>query len=142
MKRQNLKAKKHSEKSIETSIAINGILQYKQYAGSIEYDKEDHMFYGKVLYINDSVLFSGNNIEELTAEFENAIEDYLGMCKEEGLEPNKTMSGVFNIRTTPEYHYCLSIISKRENTSLNNVINEAIKDFLSINWLVPHSIKK
>jgi len=142
MKRQNLKDKKHTEKSIEASIVINGILQYKQYAGSIEYDNEDNMFYGKVLYINDSVLFSGNNIEKLTAEFKNAIKDYLSMCKEEGLEPNKPMSGVFNIRTTPEYHYCLSVISKRENTSLNNVINEAIKKFLSLNWLIPDSTKK
>ena len=135
MKKKEAKANQLSQIKID----IAGVLHYNEYVGSIEYDSAENIFYGKVLYINDSVLFSGESLEELSKEFEISVKDYLEMCKQEGLEPNKPMSGVFNIRTTPENHYCLSVISKREKTSLNNIVNEAIKEFISVKWVISNS---
>ncbi|MBL0340886.1 MAG: toxin-antitoxin system HicB family antitoxin [Bacteroidetes bacterium] len=59
------------------------------------------------------------------------MKHYLCVCKAEGVEPNKPMSGVLNVRTTPEYHYKLSVISKREKQSLNKIVNEAIQFFIA-----------
>lgn len=112
------------------NIDIGGSLLYNDYIGSIEYSKEDNMFYGKVLYINDTILFEGETIKELVKDFEEGVKHYLEVCKAENVEPNKPMSGVFNVRTTPEFHYKLSVISKKENLSLNKIINEAIAYFI------------
>ncbi|MBL0340885.1 MAG: hypothetical protein IPP71_08140 [Bacteroidetes bacterium] len=63
--------KRKEEKSIQSSkpqthnIELEGSLQYNDYIGSIEYSKEDNMFYGKVLYINDTILFEGESIKKL-----------------------------------------------------------------------------
>lgn len=129
--------KRKEEKSIQISkhqtynIEIEGSLQFNDYIGSIEYSKEDNMFYGKVLYINDTILFEGETIKKLIKDFEEGVNHYLAVCKAEGVEPNKPMSGVFNVRTTPEYHYKLSVISKREKLSLNKIVNEAIGFFIN-----------
>lgn len=125
--------------SAETKVAISGVLSYKDYVGSIEYDTDENVFHGVVLYINDSILFSGATIEALKTDFEQSIDEYLKVCTAEGLEPNKPMSGTFNIRTSPENHYCLAILSKKENTSLNNIVNMAITDFIHEKMPTIHS---
>jgi predicted HicB family RNase H-like nuclease len=127
--KKNLRGSKNAL-SAETKVAISGVLSYKEYVGSIEYDTNENVFHGVVLYINDSILFSGATIEALKKDFEQSIDEYLNVCKAEGLEPNKPMSGTFNIRTSPENHYCLAILSKKEKTSLNNIVNMAITDFI------------
>ncbi len=131
MKKTVKKPRLKKETSVEkTKVEISGVLSYGGYVGSIEYDSEENIFHGKVLYIQDSVLFNGDSIEKLRVDFEQSIQDYLQACEAEGLEPNKPMSGTFNIRTSPENHYCLSILSKREKTSLNNIVNLAITEYI------------
>lgn len=125
----NLRGSKNAL-SAETKVAISGVLSYKEYVGSIEYDTNENVFHGVVLYINDSILFSGATIEALKKDFEQSIDEYLNVCKAEGLEPNKPMSGTFNIRTSPENHYNLSILSKREKTSINSLVNLAINEYI------------
>lgn len=115
----------------KTKVEISGVLSYGGYVGSIEYDSEENIFHGKVLYIQDSVLFDGESIEALRIDFEQSIQEYIQACEAEGIEPNKPMSGTFNIRTSPENHYCLSILSKKEKTSLNNIVNLAIAAYLN-----------
>lgn len=130
MKKQENMTKQNTSETKIQNIEIDGSLQYNDYIGSIEYSKEDNMFYGKVLYINDAILFEGETIKELYKDFEEGVKHYLAICKAEGTEPNKPMSGTFNVRTSPEYHYKLSVISKRENLSLNKIVNEAISYFI------------
>lgn len=142
MKKKENKAKKNAKHLMKTNIAITGTLNFKEYVGSIDYNNSENVFYGKVLYINDSILYSADNLEDLTKEFESSIEDYLEMCKNEDLEPNKPMGGVFNVRTTPQNHYFLSVISKRENTTLNKIINEAINLFINEKGLAHHPTLK
>lgn len=52
-------------------------LTYKKYKGSIEFSKEDKIYFGKVLNLNDLVSYEGKDITELEKDFEFAIEDYI-----------------------------------------------------------------
>lgn len=56
-------------------------MKYLNFSGSIEYDLDDKIFFGKVLDINDLVNFEGDNKEELQQNFQNAINDYIEFCK-------------------------------------------------------------
>ena len=62
---------------------------YKGFKGSCEYSKEGICFYGKLIGINDLISYEADNIENLKVEFENAVDDYLQMCKEINKTPEK-----------------------------------------------------
>ena len=52
-------------------------VEYKGYIGSIEYSESDKVFFGKVLGIKSLISYEGNNIDELTQDFHEAIDAYL-----------------------------------------------------------------
>ena len=52
------------------------ILHYKDYEGSVEYDCEDGVFYGKVTNINDLVTFVGVNWEGFVYNFMCSVDEY------------------------------------------------------------------
>ena len=108
----------------------NNLLKYKNYIGSVEYDLTDKCLFGKVLFIDDLVTYEGNTIEELENAFKLMVDDYLETFKEIGKEPQKSYSGNFNIRTTPEIHQALAEIAKIENVSLNKLIITIFSNFV------------
>ena len=67
-----------------------GYLKYKGYTGSVEYSEEDQCLFGKVQGMaKDSITYEGTTVEELTADFQGAVDDYLALCEEKGIEPRK-----------------------------------------------------
>ena len=53
-----------------------GYLKYKGYTGSVEYSEDDKCLFGKVQGMSkDSITYEGSTVEELTADFEGAIDD-------------------------------------------------------------------
>lgn len=65
------------------------ILEYKGYTGSIEFSEEDNLFFGKVIGIRSLLSYEGKDIDELTEDFQGAIDDYLNLCEEIEKEPEK-----------------------------------------------------
>ena len=58
--------------------------------GSIEYSEEDKCLHGKILGIDDLVTFEGESISQLEQEFQEAVEEYLDICKRHSREPQKS----------------------------------------------------
>ena len=70
-------------------------LEYKGYSGSVEFSKEDHCLFGKVLGMDkDCITYEGSTIEELESDFEGAIDDYLSSCIDRKVEPTIVFSGL------------------------------------------------
>ena len=68
-----------------------GYLKYKGYTGSVEYSEEDKCLFGEVQGMaKDSITYEGSTVEELTEDFEGAVDDYLALCDEKGIEPRIT----------------------------------------------------
>ena len=59
-------------------------LNYQDYTATITYSAEDEVFFGKVIGLNDLVLFEGTSVAQLKQAFAEAIEDYLETCKNLG----------------------------------------------------------
>ena len=53
------------------------IIECKGYIGSVEFSKEDNLFWGKVQGVESLVLYEGKNKEELVEDFHNAVDEYL-----------------------------------------------------------------
>lgn len=105
---------------------MNDILSYKNYFGSVHYSATDETFYGKVIGINDLVNFEGSSVKELKAAFEEAVEDYLELCKEIVKTPDKTYKGTFNVRVPSYLHKEASIFAALHNMTLNEFVKKAL----------------
>jgi predicted HicB family RNase H-like nuclease len=65
---------------------IGQFKEYKSYVGSIEYDEEDELYYGKLLNIRDLINYHASNVMELYQHYKDAVDDYIEFKKEIGKE--------------------------------------------------------
>ena len=97
---------------------MSNLLEYKDYLGTVEYSS------------SDKVLYEGDSIESLQADFEEAVDDYLEMCAEQGVEPQKTYKGTFNVRISPMLHKNLAEFAASHNKTLNSTVEDAIRAYV------------
>jgi predicted HicB family RNase H-like nuclease len=105
---------------------MKDMLKYKNYFGSIHYNSEDRVFFGKIEFIRALVSYEGRDADTLVSSFEDAVDDYLANCKEQGVEPEKPFKGSFNVRVAPELHQKIAIAASQHGVSLNRFIAEAL----------------
>lgn len=70
---------------------MKNMMTYRGYYGSVHYNDEDQLFYGKLEFIEALVSYEGKDIVELRQDFESAVNDYLDLCKNEKIEPEKLL---------------------------------------------------
>ena len=110
-----------------------GYLKYKGYMGSVEYSEEDKCLFGKVQgMMRDNITYEGATVEELTADFQGAVDDYLAMCEEKGIHPRKPYSGVLNVRLSPEIHSGAAMAASKAGITINAFIKNAVAKALGI----------
>lgn len=112
------------------------ILEYKGFVGSVEFSTEDEVFYGKVIGIKDLVSYEGNTVISLKSNFHGAVNDYIDLCKKENKSFEKSLSGSFNIRVSPELHQLAVIIATHHGLSLNKFVQSAIANAVENDTLV------
>ena len=103
-------------------------MTYKGYLGSVNYSDKDQVFFGKVEGINGLVNFEGESVKELTEAFHEAVDDYLAYCEDEGIEPDKSYTGVLNVRLTPNIHRQIAMLALQAGISINAYIKEALEE--------------
>lgn len=111
-------------------MSNNNLLKYKGYFGTVEYSIEDQCLWGKIQFINDSVTYESDSAEMMQKEFEAAVDDYIEFCAEVGKEPEKTMTGSFNVRIGPDLHKQALVRAKSDKVSLNDVMKKAIEQYV------------
>lgn len=103
-------------------------MTYKGYLGSVAYSEKDNVFFGKIEGINGLVNFEGESVKELTDAFHEAVDDYLAYCKDEGIEPDKSYSGVLNVRLTPAIHRKIAILARQAGQTINAYIKKTLEE--------------
>lgn len=105
---------------------MSDLLEYKGYYGTVEFSAQDKVLFGKVVGINSLISYEGNSVDSLKDDFESAIDDYLEICAEKGISPEKSYKGSFNVRVSPDIHKKLVIYSAAHGQTLNSSVEEAI----------------
>lgn len=100
---------------------------YKGYTAIVEFDGEEMVLHGRLANIEDVVSFHAESVGELHAAFEEAVDDYLDLCRERGEEPDRPYSGRFVVRLEPELHRSVAAEAERRHMSLNSWIVEAVQ---------------
>jgi predicted HicB family RNase H-like nuclease len=110
---------------------MKDMMSYKGYYGSVQYSDEDRVFHGKIEFIRSLVSYEGSDVETLRKAFEEAVDDYLELCAEEGRKPEKAFKGTFNVRTGSNLHRKAALFAKAKGTNLNRVVTEALEKYFS-----------
>jgi len=103
------------------------ILEYKGFQGSVDFSVEDNILFGKILHISDVVSYDADTAAEIYNSFKEAVDDYIETCKELGVEPDRPLSGTFNIRIGSRLHKEIALQSVREGKSINDFVKDAIE---------------
>ncbi len=105
---------------------MSNVIEYKGYTGSIEFSKEDELFYGKVLGIKSLISYEGRNGKELVKDFHESIDEYLNLCKKENRKPEIAFKGSFNVRVSPDLHKKIYVYALAHQMSMNEYIKETL----------------
>jgi len=68
-------------------------MTHKGYTARIEYDERDNLFVGRIPGLRAMISFHGETVDELRKEFVAAVEDYLNDSIQQGITPEKPVSG-------------------------------------------------
>jgi len=101
------------------------------YHAKIDYDEETDQFRGEILGLSGGADFYGASPEELRREFKKSLDVFLEVCKEQGIEPRRHYSGMFNLRIPPELHEKLAMTAEAQGMSLNSLAQEALQRSVS-----------
>jgi len=110
---------------------MKDVMIYKGYVGSVHYNDEDQVFYGKLAFIRSLVSYEGTDVQSLRHAFEEAVDDYLALCQEQGKTPEKPFKGSFNIRVGNDLHRRAALYAEQHNINLNKLIIEALEKYLT-----------
>ncbi len=103
-------------------------LHYKGFIGSVEFSESDGVFFGKIEGINALVNFEGESVKELTDAFQEAVDDYLILCEEEGIKPLPSYSGTIKLDLTPDIQSRIALLAKRTGVTINAFIKKALEE--------------
>jgi predicted HicB family RNase H-like nuclease len=70
------------------------------YHAKIDYDEKTDHFRGEILGLSGGADFYRSSPEELRREFKKSLDVFLGVCKEQGIEPVGTIQvgSIFGLR--------------------------------------------
>jgi predicted HicB family RNase H-like nuclease len=83
---------------------MSNTLTYKRWTASVDFDTRDKIIVGRVLNIDDVIVFHGESVAEFEAAFHAAVNDYLEACKRLKSAPEKPASGKVMRRIAPDLH--------------------------------------
>lgn len=106
-------------------------MEYRGYIGTAVYDDEVEIFHGDVVNTRDVITFQGESVAQLKQAFRDSVDDYLAFCVGRGEEPEKPLSGRFNVRIDPRLHARLVARARSEGVSLNKLVERGLEQITS-----------
>lgn len=106
---------------------MNSTLKYKGFTAKIEFSADDGVFVGRVLGIDDMIIFHGKSVAELKKEFKDSIEFHLEVCEKEAKRAKKSYSGKVLLRLPAELHARISEIAASRGKSINEWGKEVLE---------------
>ena len=105
---------------------MKNVMRYKGYLARIDYDESDRVFSGSVLGMAEALSFHGASVDELRGDFEFAIDHYLAVCREAGIEAQRQAGGRVLLRLPVQTHAASLIAAQAAGQSLNDWLTDAI----------------
>lgn len=105
-------------------------MKYKGFAARVEFAADDNVFVGRVIGIDDVVMFESESVEGLKKAFEEAVDFHLEVCEKVGKKPLKVYSGKVNFRFPSELHALIAQRAAATGKSINEYGKEVFEKTL------------
>lgn len=102
-------------------------IEYKGYYGSVHYDPDGLIFYGKLEFIKALVSYEGTTAVNIKKAFYEAVDDYLLLCEKKKIEPEKPFRGSFNIRPGHDLHREVALAALKKDVTINKFVCQALQ---------------
>jgi len=102
-------------------------LEYKNYLGSVEFDEERQLLWGRVLNTRDVITYEAESVPLLIKEFEKSVDVYLKFCQDLGQDPEKPFSGNIPLRLPPDLHRAIYSRATQAGQSMNTWVKEVLE---------------
>lgn len=106
---------------------ITDYLTHRGYIGSINISLSDDVLYGKLMFIEDLIIYEARTIPDIKLNFINTIDDYLKSCQLLGRKPNKTTNGFLHLNINNTLYNRLIKAANKNNICVNDYIKKAIE---------------
>jgi len=110
---------------------MTNVMEYKGYKASMEFDVEDKVIVGRVLDIEDIVVFHGESVAQFEKTFQKSINSYIKDCEKLNQLPDKPMSGRLMLRVEPSVHAAAIKKAARKGLSLNKWAESLLREATS-----------
>ena len=107
------------------------MLIYKGFIGQIDYDSETHRLVGEVVNSVDLIEFDGNSAQEIKANFQRCVDEYLDFQKEMiGVSPTPFV-GNFTICLSTDKQDKVIKAAQSQGESVSHWLNRRVDSYLS-----------
>jgi predicted HicB family RNase H-like nuclease len=72
---------------------MSNVMSYKGYTASMTFDPQDKVIVGRVLDVDDIIVFHAESVAGFETAFHEVVNDYLAACKKLKAVPEKPASG-------------------------------------------------
>ena len=103
-------------------------MEYKGYYGSVHYDEDELIFYGKLEFIKALVSYEGTTAVNIKQAFHEAVDDYFLVCEKKNMEAEKPFKGSFNIRPGHELHRDVALAALEKKMTINKFVCQALQN--------------
>lgn len=110
------------------------MMEYKGYVAAVEFDDSIDVFHGRIVNSGPYPIatFEATDARQLRREFERSVDEYLGWCEEEGVEPRRPFSGKLNLRLGSELHALVAAAAEANRMSINSWIVRAVRGSIGV----------
>lgn len=98
----------------------------------IEFDPDIEMFRGEFVGLNGGADFYADSTTALKHEGETSLRVFFETCQEKGIEPLRSFSGKFQVRTAQRIHERAVEVAAAEGISLNQLVTKALEKELGL----------
>lgn len=106
-------------------------LRYKEFVGTVDFSREDNVFFGKIEGIGNLITNEGETEDELQQAFRESADHHLDFCKRNNKVLHKSYTGTLSLRLTPEMHSQVAAAASRKGVSISSYIRQALTTALA-----------
>ena len=100
--------------------------EYRGYITDIEADSSNDRLIGKVLGTRALIKASGKTFPEVRKNLTEAIDEYIDICQQENIDPDKSYSGEICLQTLPDVHRAVETVASLSGKSVSHWLEDLV----------------
>lgn len=98
---------------------MNNLMNYKDFTAKVEFFADDNVIVGRLIGIDDIVMFEAETVDELQSAFREAVDFHIEVCEKTGKSSKKNYSGKLMFRLPSELHARIAETAAKHGKSIN-----------------------